>query len=40
MRSGYVASALVIAALLVLVLGIVPGVSLDVAVAAALRGGR
>jgi NADH-quinone oxidoreductase subunit N len=39
MRSGYVATALVIAALLVLALGILPGISLDVALAASLRKG-
>ena len=37
MQSGYVASALVISAVLVLALGIIPGISLDVAVAAALH---
>ncbi|HEY6557110.1 MAG TPA: NADH-quinone oxidoreductase subunit N [Polyangiaceae bacterium] len=40
MQSGYVATALVIAAVLVLLLGIVPGTSLDVAVSAVLRPGR
>jgi len=39
MRSGFVATALVIAALLVLALGILPGISLDVALAASLRKG-
>ena len=34
MRSGYVVSALLISAVLVLVLGLVPGKSLDVALAA------
>jgi len=38
MRSGYVGVALVIAALLVLALGVLPGTSLDVATAAALTG--
>jgi len=37
MRSGFVTVALVIAALLVLLLGILPGTSLEMAVAAALR---
>jgi NADH-quinone oxidoreductase subunit N len=37
MQSGFVATALVIAAVLVLLLGIVPGTSLDVAVGAVLR---
>jgi NADH-quinone oxidoreductase subunit N len=35
MRSGYVAAALVLSAILVLVLGIAPGPTLDVAVKAA-----
>lgn len=35
MRSGYVTAALVLSAVLVLILGITPGISLDVAVAAA-----
>jgi NADH-quinone oxidoreductase subunit N len=38
MRSGYVAVALVIAALLVLLLGVLPGTSLDVAASAAFSG--
>ena len=40
MQSGFVAAALVIAAVLVLLLGIVPGTTLDVAVGAVLRPGR
>lgn len=40
MQSGFVASALVIAAVLVLALGIVPGASLDFAVSAMLRAGH
>jgi hypothetical protein len=36
MRSGYVATALVVAAVFVLLLGILPGASLDVALAATL----
>ena len=39
MRSGYVTTALVLAAVLVLALGILPGTSLDVALAASLRKG-
>ncbi len=39
MSSGMVTSAIVLAALLVLGLGILPGVSLDMAIAAAARGG-
>ncbi len=39
MRSGYVTSALVIAAVLVLMLGVMPGWSLDMALAAGLGGG-
>ena len=39
MRSGYVASALVIAAVLVLALGLIPGASLEMAVSATVRGG-
>jgi NADH-quinone oxidoreductase subunit N len=39
MRSGYVGVALVIAAILVIVLGVLPGTSLDVAARAALSGG-
>jgi NADH-quinone oxidoreductase subunit N len=39
MRSGYVGVALVIAAILVIVLGVLPGTSLDVAAKAALSGG-
>jgi hypothetical protein len=39
MRSGYVGVALVIAAILVLGLGVLPGTSLDVAARAALSGG-
>ncbi len=35
MRSGYVATALLVSAILVLFLGLIPGRSLDVAVAAA-----
>jgi NADH-quinone oxidoreductase subunit N len=38
MRSGYVATALVIAAVFVLLLGVVPDTSLGVAVSAAIRG--
>jgi NADH-quinone oxidoreductase subunit N len=38
MRSGYVAGALVIAAILVLALGLMPGTSLEMAGAARLRG--
>jgi NADH-quinone oxidoreductase subunit N len=34
MKSGYVATALVIAAVLVLAIGVLPGMSLDLAVAA------
>ena len=37
MRSGYVASALLIAAVLVLALGIAPGISLDAVTTASLR---
>jgi NADH-quinone oxidoreductase subunit N len=39
MRSGYVSVALVIAAILVIVLGVLPGTSLDVVAKAALSGG-
>jgi hypothetical protein len=37
MRSGFVATGLVVAALFVLALGILPGVSLEVAAAATVR---